>query len=1034
MNRRGAQTIWLLAFLASLVNPIALALDDGPDRGIDRRIGRAADQYCFDVWQTEEGLPHNTVHAILQTRDGYLWLATEEGLVRFDGMRFSVFDKQNTGQIKSNRVQVLFEDRNANLWIGTAEGLYRLKDGGFTAFTTTDGLAGNSIGSLYESRNGDLWIGGPAGLTRFRDGKFTAYTTAHGIPAGSVGPICEDLEGNLWVGASSGLVRLREDRFSLYGTTDGLVAGNVRLIREDSQGALWIGASGGLSRFKDGRFISYTTKQGLTNDRVWSIHEDREGSVWVGTDDGLNRFRDGKLVGYHTADGLAAESVWSIHEDHHGVLWLGTPGGLTRMRDGKFTSYRTSDGLSSNIVLAICEDNEGSLWIGTEVGGLNRLKDRKFVTWSVKDGLADERAWAVLEDRSGGVWIGSYGGGLSHFTEGGFTNFTMKDGLPSNIVRALHEDRDGNVWLGTPAGLARFKNGRFTSYGVEDGLPHNAVSAIGEDSQGALWVGTLSGLTRIKDGRFSIYATVDGLSDDSILSIYPGSGGSLWIGTREGGLNRFQDGRFTAYATKDGLSDNTISTVYEDGEETVWIGTRRGGLNRFKDGKFTSYSTKQGLIDDSVFNILDDGRGSLWISGEKGISRISKNDLEDVATHKTELLNVISYDTSDGLTSKQCGSGQPAAWKAGNGNLWFATVKGVAMVDPTGIEINQSQPPVVIEQVLVDGQPLTAGETAEIPAGADKFEFHYTGLSLGAPEKVRFKYKLEGFDERWVDANTQRIAYYTNIRPGAYRFKVIARNGDGIWNEAGAAYEFNLRPYFYQTYWFYGGLAAVVGLTAWGLYLLRIRQVKARFSAVLEERSRMAREIHDTLAQGLIGIRMQLEAGTKALPGGTTQTAQRHLQIARSIVNLSLAEARRFVWDLRSPALERGDLATALSDFADHLKAHPSVKVDLKVSGVVRRLPGPIEMNILRIGQEALTNAIKHAGARQIHIEIAYEAASIRLSVGDDGCGFDPEAISSTNGHFGLIGMRERANQINGRFVVTSHPGNGTRIVVIAPC
>lgn len=1023
MPRVCTHTIRLLALLVLVVSPVQLAPGSRTKPS----------QYVFDVWQTDKGLPQNTIHVILQTRNGYLWMATEEGLVRFDGMQFKVFDKQNTREMKSDRVQVLLEDREASLWIGTPDGLLRLKDGRLTTFTTTEGLAGNNIISLYESGDGELWIGSPAGLTRFSNERFTAYTTKNGLPNDSVGALQKDHAGNLWIGLPNGLARFRDGSFSLYTTNDGLVSGNVRVIREDRQGVLWLGTPAGLSRFKDGRFTSYTTNEGLTNDRVWSIHEDSKGNVWVGTDGGLTRFKDGKLNAYHIPDGLAAESVWAIHEDRAGSLWLATPGGLTRMRDEKLTSYTTRDGLSSNIVLAICEDDEGSLWLGTEVGGLNRMKERKFLTWSVEDGLPDERAWTVIEDRSGGIWVGSYGGGLSRFKNGRFTNFTTSDGLPSNIVRALYEDHDGSIWIGTPAGLARFKDGRFTNYDIEDGLSHIAVWAINEDRTGALWIGTLGGLTVRRDEKFSIYTTADGLSDDGVLSICPGRDGSIWIGTRGGGLNRFKDAEFTAYTTKDGLSDNAVSTLCEDDDGVLWIGTRRGGLNRFKDGKFTVYTSKAGLLDDRVFHILDDGRGNLWISGETGISRISKKDLNDFAASQIEGLNTIAYDTSDGLASKQCGGGQPAAWKSADGKLWFATVKGIAAIEPSSITMNLRAPPVAIEQVVVDGRPLAVLDAGEIPAGTDKLEFHYTGISLGAPEKVRFKYRLEGFDEGWVDAGAKRVAYYTSIRPGNYTFRVIASNSDGVWNDGGASYRFRLRPYFHQTYWFYGGLVAAVGLAAWGLYLLRIRQVKQRFSAVLEERSRMAREIHDTLAQGFIGIRMQLEAGSKALPGGSV-TAQRHLEIARSIANLSLAEARQFVWDLRSAALERGDLATALSDFADYLKADAAIEIDLKVSGAVRRLPGPVETNVLRIGQEALANAIKHSGASRIAIEITYEDKSINLSIVDNGRGFDPTAAAAAaNGHFGLIGMEERAARIGGEFAVTSRPGEGTTIVVTAP-
>ncbi len=1020
----GIGVILLLAISLPLIGRAVFAFDQD----------KLSAQYCFDTWQTENGLPHNTILAMHQSEDGYLWLATEEGLVRFDGLRFTVFDKQNTEQIASNRIQVLSEDRSGNLWIGTSEGIIELSRNRFTAYTTKEGLSDNNIGSIYEDREGSIWIGTSAGLNRFRDGQITAYTTRDGLPGDSVGPIQEDRAGNLWIGTSAGLAAFRDGKFTNYTTENGLVSNNVRLIHEDKGGGLWLGTANGLSRFKDGRFTSFTSSNGLTNDRIWSIHEDGSGQIWVGTDGGLNRFHAGQITSYTTKDGLASESIWSIYEDHLGALWFGTPGGLVRLANGRFSTFTTKDGLSSDIILSICEDREGSLWVGTEVGGLNRLKERIFTTFSVKDGLPDEKTWAVLEDRSGNLWVGSYGSGLSRMKDGEVRTYTTKDGLASNIVRALYEDKAGRIWVGTPNGLAKLEDGKFTNYSVEDGLAQNAVWAINEDSGGTLWIGTLGGLTGLKDGEFTLYTTTDGLTDDSILSICPASDGSLWLGTREGGLNRFKDGKFTGYTTKQGLSDDSVTALYEDGKGTLWVGTRRGGLNRFRDGAFTKYTTGEGLLDDSVLQILDDGRGNLWLSGEKCISRVRVDELNDLADGKIESINAVSYDTADGLESKQSSSGQPAACKARDGRFWFATVKGVAVVDPAAIKSNQYLPPVVIEQILADGQPAPAGAKIELPAGTDKFEFHYAGLSLSAPEKVRFRYKLEGYDKGWVNAGGQRVAYYTNISPGNYKFRVIACNSDGVWNEAGASQMLYLKPRFYQTYWFYALCIAAIGLASWGIYLLRIRRMRAQFSAVLEERSRLAREIHDTLAQGFIGIRMQLEAGTKSL-SGSPEAAQRHFDLARSIANFSLAEARQFVWGLRSHALEEGDLATALYDFGNHLKANASINIVLRVLGTPRRLPGSAETDILRIGQEALTNAVKHADPSEIRVELDFEEKTLRLCVADNGRGFDADrAGAMSSDHFGLIGMRERAARIGGQLAITSDPGKGTRVDLEVSC
>jgi PAS domain S-box-containing protein len=754
---------------------------------------KAITQYGHDVWHYDEGLPQSAVQTIAQTPDGYLWLGLEEGLVRFDGMQFTVFDKRNTPEIRHNNIfALLAASSDSSLWIGTnGGGLIRLKDGKFTVYTTTEGLSNDVVRAIYEDRKGNLWIGTNDGLSCLKDGNFT-----------------------------------------LYATKDGLSHKLVLSIYEDSKNNLWIGTGGGgLNRLSDGNFITFTTKAGLANDVVMAIHEDKQGNLWIGTNGGLHCLQDGKFTVYTTKDGLANDFVRSIYEDSAGSLWIGTyGGGLNRFRDGEFSTFSTNEGLSNDFIRAVCEDREGSLWIGTYGGGLNRLRDGKFTNYSTSEGLSNNMVWSIYEDKAGNLWFGT-DRGLNRFKDGKITIYSTRDGVPPHVIAALFEDRAGNLWIGTEGGgLLRKRNETFTLYTTQNGLSNNFVRFVHEDRNGNLWIGTDRGLNRFKDGKFKIYTTKEGLSNDELTYIFEDKAGSIWIGTRTGGLNRFQDGKFTIYTTQDGLSSNLVRCIYENEQGALWIGTNGGGLNRFKDGKFIHYTTREGLFDDLVFRILEDGQGNFWMSCNKGIFRASKQELEDFAQGKIKSISSVAYGKADGMMTNECngGLGQPAGWKTRDGKLWFPTIKGVVTIDPDHIRINTFPPPVIIEQVLVEDQPIAADGKAKLAPGSKHFEFYYTGLSLLAPQKVKFKYKLEGFDKEWVDAETRRIAYYTNIPPGDYDFRVKACNNDGLWNEAGASFAFYLKPYFYRTNLFY--LACLLALVSAGMgaYRLRVRQIRAR--------------------------------------------------------------------------------------------------------------------------------------------------------------------------------------------------------------
>ena len=750
--------------------------------------GKALTQYSVDVWTTADDLPQNSVTAIVQTRDGYLWLGTYGGLVRFDGVRFTVFNVA-TGALASNGVQTLIEDRSGALWIGTNGG----------------------------------------GLTRYRAGRFETFRVQHGLAHDIVRALLEDRSGVLWIGTNNGLSRYAEGRFTTYTVKDGLGHGVVRAIVEDRAGVLWIGTNGGgLGRLEGGRFRHLTKKNGLPSDFVFALLEDRRGDLWIGTNGGgLARLRAGQLTTFTTRDGLPGNIIWSLHEDPVGSLWVGTyGGGIARRRQHRFEALTTRNGLANDFIRALLSDREGSLWIGTYSGGLCRLRDGKFTTYTTREGLSYDFVRAAFEDRAGNVWLGTTGGGLCRLREGRFRCLGPREGLAADI-RALHESRDGSLWVGSSgSGLFRLRGARLTPFTTADGLPHPDVTAISEDTAGGLWLGSYGGgLAHFARGRFRTLDSSDGLAGNFVLAVRVDRSGSVWSGTDGAGLSRLHEGAFTTYTTRQGLPSDIVFVLHDDAGGALWIGTS-GGLARYKDGKIDSFGVLQGLADDVVFSVLEDEEGDLWLGGNRGISRVSRKELEEVARGERERAQVTLYGRADGMRSDECsGLAQPASWRGHDGRLYFPTAKGVVVVDPSRMPSNSVPPPVHVEELVVDGQ---RHEANDVPAGQQRFEFHYTALSLLAPRKVQFRYRLEGFDPDWIEAGPLRTAYYTRLPPGAYTFRVAASNNDGVWNDDGASLSLVVRPFFWETRFFTVLVAlGLVGLGATG-YALRVRNLEAR--------------------------------------------------------------------------------------------------------------------------------------------------------------------------------------------------------------
>jgi ligand-binding sensor domain-containing protein/signal transduction histidine kinase len=1046
---RGSLAV--LAAGAPLLAPMSSA------QGLDPR--KALTQFKLDVWTTAEDLPQNSVTALVQTRDGYLWLGTYGGLGRFDGVRFTVFDTGNTPQLRTNGIQALLEDHQGALWIGTNGG----------------------------------------GLSRFHDGRFTTFTSADGLPNDIVRALYEDREGSLWIGTNDGLCRLRDGRFTTYAVKDGLASGFVRAIGEDASGVLWIGTNGGgLDRREGERFRPLTTQDGLPSNFIFALLRGRDGAFWIGTNGGgLCRLKDGRLETFTTREGLPSNIIWSLHEDAQGSLWVGTyGGGIARFRDGKFTAFTSRDGLSNDFVRAVWSDREGSLWIGTYSGGLCRLRDGKFTTYTTREGLAHDFARTILEDRSGSLWIGTTGGGLCRLREGAFRCFSAKDGLAPD-VRALYEDAAGVLWVGTAqSGLFRATDKGFTRYTTADGLAHQSVSAISGDGSGGLWIGTNGGgLSRFAGGRWTTWTTAEGLAGNFIFATHVDRKGTLWVGTDGAGLSRFEGGRFNPVTRKNGLASDIVFCFYEDAGGTLWIGTS-GGLSRFLDGKLTTFTTREGLLDDVVFQILEDGEGRLWLSGNRGISRVGRSDLDAVAAGSRRAVAAVGFGTADGMKSNECsGVAQPAGWKGRDGRLWFPTTKGVVVVDPARIPRNTLPPPVRVEQVVVDGEPVTA---AEVPPGKERWEFQYTALSFLAPGKVEFKYRLDGFDRDWIPAGRRRTAYYTRLPPGSYTFRVTASNNDGVWNEAGDTRALLIRPYFYETPWFYALSGLVVVLGAAGAYRLRVSTLQARQreleglveartrdvlrekeraegargeaerargeaerqKEIAQEADRMKGELlsiaaHDLKSplQSIIGYTELMGEDATASPptrefaGQSARAAQRMLDIVNRLLQSDALE--RAGLPVVTHAVDVGRLALAVASAlefqaeAKKQRIHVSAPAPSSVEGDEEWLSQVLE--------NLLGNAIKYSPPRRsIWLSVERTPAAVRLEVRDEGPGLTAEDKGKLFGRFqrlsaqptggesatglGLFIVKQLVDLHRGRIWAESDgPGRGTRFLVELP-
>jgi ligand-binding sensor domain-containing protein/signal transduction histidine kinase len=938
--------------------------------------------YGHQAWTSENGLPQNSVHQILQTRDGYLWVATEGGAARFNGTQFTIFNQESNAAFTSNDVCCLAEDSSGALWIGTADG-----------------------------------------LLRYAEGRFHRYAVADGLPSSVILSLAPTEDASLLVLTGGGVAKLDGQRFtSLAVSASALGSG------PDSH--VWMGTAAGVQSYSAGH-LSPLSLPSMPTEPIEGLGSLTDGSVWVRTRTALLVWNHNLLHSWHTGRELPGTRVQSFLEDSRRNLWVGTDRGLVSLRsapptDGTQLEIQPLTGTAS--ILTLFEDREHDLWVGTDTAGLHILRQQKFRTLSP---LLGNAITAITQTNDGTAWLGSKDEGLFRYESGMTTQLTTKDGLLSNVILALAAARDGSLWIGTPDGLNHLQSRKLTSYTSADGLPDDFIRSIFSDTDGSLWVGTRRGLAHWKDGRFTMLSREDGFKSDLIGAILRSSSNDLWVGTLDG-LVRIREGKLTLFTRNQGLSGNVITSLLEDANHTLWVGTRDDGLSRYTGNGFIPIHAEN--IPHEIDAIVEDHHGYLWLASSRGIVRVLASDLVACGDTSTCNPHIATYGSSDGMPAEETSSsGHPGAWRMAGGNLWFATRKGVAFINPADLREDRTPLPVVVERFTVDDiEWQVTGAEISIPPGHVRYAFEYAALTFVSPSRVRYRYTLQGFDKQWTQAGSRRNAYYTNLPPGHYSFRVQAAGEDGIWSDTSGEVAFVIKSPFYRTLWFLALAALLLIGIAVGIYRLRVRAIRSQFDAILAERNRIAREIHDTLAQGFVGVSTRLELTAHLLAQSHVVEAKEQVDQTRILVREGLAEARRSIWDLRATGAQ-ATLPARITRLVEQ-NSTGELKATINIGGTYRALAPSLENEVLRIAQEALTNVIRHSRATRVLLDLRYHPSELTLTIADNGVGFQAtDPTLPAKGHFGLQGMRERSDQIGGTLNVESSSQSGTTVTLRVP-
>jgi ligand-binding sensor domain-containing protein/signal transduction histidine kinase len=901
----------MFGVLLTLVGNGALALDPA----------RQPSQYMLDTWQTAEGLPQNSAVAIARTPDGYLWIGTEEGLARFDGVRFTVFDGTNESAIP-----------------------------------------GKSISALHVDRNGRLLIGTNGGMAVLENGRFKPYDAAAGLDHVAILAILEDKAGRLWVGTKNGLVEFDGTRSRVFRDSDGLGDFPILALVEDRNGTVWVATgAGGLHRFDGKRFDSVPLGPDATDNSASAIYADIDGALWIGTIGGGLYHRTGDRNEVVAPRGRMGARVSAITRDRDGNLWISTSGGgLLRLRDALFSTLDASH-FPSRDLSALYEDNEGSLWVGSIGGGLSRLRDSKFAPLGVPEGLQGNTAFSIVPRAGGGIWVGT-DAGLSSYDGKALSHIAAPKGFENTRVRALLEDRKGVLWVGSNGGVYRRDGDHITAFNRDNGLSDNSVKAIVQDRQGRIWIGTKLGLDLVdNDTVASMQASLHLPSTMNVTVIHEDRTGKLWVATFGDGIFVI-DGHTTQHlGLAEGLPNVVVTAIYEDERGVIWLGTM-DGVAVWRDGKLTSLAKFAAPLRQTIMQVLEDDQHRIWLTSNKGLASVSRGSLDALAAGGSIAPDIQSYDVADGLrTTEFDGANTSAGCRTADGRLWFPSILGIVAVDPRHIRTNTLAPPVQIEQVIADGVSLALTQGLEVSPGRHQWEFDYTALSLLVPKRSLFRYRLDGLDQDWVDAGTRRTAYYTRFPPGTYTFRVIASNGDGVWNDTGASFRFTLKPLFYQTFWFVLLCILAILVAASAGYRWRVGRLK-RLADVLS--AQVADRTRDLKLANQEILEAQGRLVTTARQAGMAEIANNVLHNVGNVLNSVNVSAELIGSKLRDS--KAAGLAKAVGLMNEHAA---DLGAFLTVDARGKALPGYLNKLVAALAEEkqavtgelgSLTKSIDH--------------------------------------------------------------------------
>jgi signal transduction histidine kinase len=955
---------------------------------------KAVSQYVRDHWGSDRGFPAGPVYAIAQSSDGYLWVGTEQGLVRFDGLNFRLFQHVKSVPWLIGPVLGLTADGDGNLWIRLqGSRLLRYRNGTFEEMSANFARPEAAITAMSRGRDGEaLFSTLVNGTLRYESGRFSSLASAPARPDFLVFSMAEAQDGEIWLGTrDAGLFRLK----------GGQISPGPPLLRDRkincilaSQGQeLWVGTDDGLVRWNGAEFLTAGLATSLRGVQVLAMSRDRESNIWIGTTEGLIRLDSGGVFSADETVDRSNGEVTAIFEDREGNLWVGGSQGLERLREGAFTTYSVGEGLPSNRPGPLYADSEGRIWFAPLEGGLYWMSDGEI--HSVQSAGLDKDVVYAITGGKGELWVGRQNGGLTHL---------------------------------------RYNGNSFTSetYTEAQGLAQNSVYSGQESPDGTVWAGTLSaGLTRDEAGNFTTYSKASGLASDTVTSITEAADGTMWFGTPNG-LNAFSRGRWRTYSSSDDLPQGTVNCLMQDSTGVLWVGTDNG-LAFVTSGRVEQPREVPDSLREPILGIEEDRAGWLWIASANQVLRVNRTRLLQLSLGDAD---VRDYGLADGLRSTEGVKRQRSVVADSLGRIWFSTNGGLSVVDPA--EAARSSPPAIVQVqgISADGRALELGPSLRIPAPHRKITVSYAGLTLSVPERVRFRVRLDGFDRDWSEPVASTDATYTNLAPGSYRFRVIASNSDGLWNSSESAVPFEIEPAFWQTWWF--RLSCVLALGSAVLVLLRLRTIRltrrlnARFEERLAERTRIAQELHDTLLQGFLSASMQLHVADDRLPcdSPAKPLVQRVLELMGHVIE----ESRNVVGGLRSSQNRSLDLEQAFSRMPQEFAKQETLDFRVFAEGATRPLHPGIRDEIYSIGREAVTNAFRHSHASKIEVELEYASDRLRVLVRDNGTGIDPHVLRvGRDGHWGLLGMRERATKIGAKLRVLSSPAGGTEVELSVP-